>query len=46
MEELFNEVGFRIEKVYEDFDKCKYLPSNPALILIARKNNLLSEINN
>ena len=43
---LFNEVGFEIEQVYGDFDKVKYLPSSPALILIARKNNLNSEINN
>jgi len=45
MEELFNEVGFIIEKVYGDFDKGEYLQSSPALIIIARKNNLISEIN-
>ncbi len=37
---LFNEVGFEIEQVYGDFDKGEYLPSSPALILIARKINL------
>jgi len=37
MEELFNEVGFTIEKVYGDFDKGEYLQSSPALILIAKK---------
>lgn len=41
MEELFNEVGFIIEKVYGDFDKGAYLRSSPALIFIARKNNLI-----
>jgi len=41
MEELFNEVGFIIEKVYGDFDKGEYLQSSPALIIIARKNNLI-----
>jgi len=45
MEELFNEVGFTIEKVYGDFDKGEYLQSNTALIIIARKNNLISKIN-
>jgi len=45
MEELFNEVGFTIEKVYGDFDKGEYLQSSPALIIIARKNNLISKIN-
>lgn len=43
--ELFNEVGFEIEKVYGDFDKGKYLPSSPALILITRKNNLIFKKN-
>jgi len=45
MEELFTKVGFIIEKVYGDFDKGKYLQSSPALILIARKNNLLLQKN-
>ena len=43
--ELFNEVGFKIEHVFGDFDKGRYLSSSPALILIARKNNLISKIN-
>jgi len=37
MEELFNEAGFIIEKVYGDFDKGEYLQSSPVLILIAKK---------
>ena len=45
MEELFNEVGFTIEKVYGDFDKGEYLQSSPALIIIARKNNLIFQRN-
>lgn len=44
MEELLDEVGFIIEKVCGDFDKGKYLQSSPALIIIARKNNLIPEI--
>ena len=44
MEKLFNEVGFIIEKVYGDFDKGKYLQSSPALIIIARKNDLILEL--
>jgi len=41
MEQLLNEVGFIIEKIYGDFDKAEYLQSSPALIIIARKNNLI-----
>jgi len=45
MEELFNEVGFIIEKVYGDFDKGEYLQSSPVLIIIAWKNNLIFQNN-
>ncbi len=45
MEELFNEVGFIIEKVYGDFDKGEYRQSSPALIIIASKNNLIFQKN-
>ena len=37
MEELLDEAGFIIEKVYGDFDKGEYLQLSPALILIAKK---------
>lgn len=37
MEELFNEVGFIIEKIYGDLDKGEYCQSSPVLILIAKK---------
>ncbi len=45
MEKLFNEVSFIIKNVYGDFDKGEYLQSSPALILIARKNNLIFQKN-
>ena len=45
MEKLFNEVGFIIEKVFGGFDKGEYQPSSPALIIIARKNNLIFQKN-
>jgi len=45
MKLVVDEVDFIIEKVYGDFNKGEYLQSSPALIIIARKNNLISKIN-